>query len=67
MILVMYKNGRCARVPAALLGRLIRQEEISHFWRSSGWVQVCHGPIRKNTNPLYLGPEKRSDWRTHLE
>jgi hypothetical protein len=55
MILVMYKNGRCAKVPAPLLGRLIQQGEISHFRRDSGWVQVC------------LGPEKRGGWRTHLD
>jgi hypothetical protein len=36
MILVMYKNGRCAKVPAPLLGRLIQQGEISHFRRASG-------------------------------
>jgi hypothetical protein len=67
MILVMYKNGRCAKVPAPLLGRLIQQGEISHFRRDSGWVQVCHGPVRRSSTPLYLGPEKRGGWRTHLD
>jgi hypothetical protein len=67
MILVMYKNGRCAKVPAPLLGRLIQQGEISHFRRASGWVQVGHGPVRTKSSPLYPGPEKRSEWRTHLE
>ncbi len=67
MILVMYKNGRCAKVPAPLLGRLLHQGEVSHFWRSSGWVHVDKGPIRGRSTPLYLGPEKRSAWRTHLE
>jgi len=67
MILVMYADGRCAKVPAPLLGRLIQRGEISHFRRSNGWVQVCKGPLRRNFTPLYLGPEKRSDWRTHLE
>lgn len=67
MILVMYKNGRCAKVPAPLLGRLIQQGEISHFQRASGWVQVGQGPVRTNSSPLYLGPEKRRGWRTHLE
>jgi hypothetical protein len=54
-------------VPAPLLGRLIQQGEITHFRRDSGWVQVCHGPVRTNSTPLYLGPEKRRGWRTHLE
>jgi hypothetical protein len=67
MILVMYKNGRCAKVPAPLLGRLIQQGEISHFRRASGWVQVGDGPVRRSSTPLYPGPEKRGDWRTHLD
>jgi hypothetical protein len=67
MILVMYKNGRNAKVPAPLLDKLIRQGEITHFRRSDGWVQVCQDPLRRNFSPLYRGPEKRSEWRTHLE
>lgn len=67
MILVMYQDGRCARVPAPLLGRLIQQGEISHFRRASGWVEVCRDPVRRNFIPLYPGPEKRGDWRTHLD
>jgi len=67
MILVMYTNGRCAKVPARFLGKMIQQGEISHFRRASGWVQVSGGSIRKNIVPLYIGPEKRSEWRTHLE
>jgi hypothetical protein len=46
---------------------LIQQGEISHFRRDSGWVQVCHGPVRRSSTPLYLGPEKRGGWRTHLD
>lgn len=67
MILVMYKNGRSAKVPAPLLGKLIQKEEISHFRRASGWVEVSRDPVRRNLTPLYPGPEKRCDWRTHLE
>lgn len=67
MILVMYKDGRSAKVPAALLGQLIQKGEISHFRRASGWVEVCRDPVRKNFTPLYFGQEKRCNWRTHLE
>jgi hypothetical protein len=46
---------------------LIQQGEISHFRRASGWVQVGDGPVRRSSTTLYPGPEKRGDWRTHLE
>lgn len=67
MILVMYKDGRSAKVPAVLLGQLIQKGEISHFRRASGWVEVCRDPLREKSSPLYCGQEKRCSWRTHLE
>lgn len=67
MILVMYKDGRNARVSASLLGQLIQKGEISHFRRASGWVEVSRDPVRKHFTPLFSGQEKRGNWRTHLD
>lgn len=67
MILVMFSNGRCGKVPPPLLGRLIASGEVTHFWRSDGWVDVKQGPLRKNVRTLHTGQEKRRDHRTHLD
>lgn len=67
MILVMFNNGRCGKVPPPILGRLIASGEVTHFWRTDGWVEVSRGPLRKTVRPLYSGREKRSDWRTNLD
>lgn len=67
MILVMFKNGRCGKVPPAILGRLLATGEVTHFRRSDGWVEAVRGPLRRAVRPLYPDREKRRDWRTHLD
>jgi hypothetical protein len=59
MILVRYEDGRFRKVPAALLGKLITSGEVTHFRRSSGWVEATSDAVRTHFSPRYQGPEKR--------
>lgn len=67
MILVKYRDGRCARVPEQFLGELIAAGRISHFRRAAGWVQIGRDPVRRRSLPLFVGREKRGGWRTSLD
>ncbi|MDY0269453.1 GSU3473 family protein [Trichloromonas sp.] len=59
MILVRFEDGSFRRIPADLLGRLISSGEITHFRRSSGWVDAAGDPVRAHYSPAYQGPERR--------
>ncbi|KAF0220057.1 MAG: hypothetical protein FD174_1502 [Geobacteraceae bacterium] len=57
-ILVLYKDLSYAVVKDYSLDKLIREEKIVGFQRSSGWVSIGHDPVR-GTGGRYSGPERR--------
>ncbi|WP_432823080.1 GSU3473 family protein [Trichloromonas sp.] len=59
MILVRYADGSFRKVPAALLGKLIKSGEVTHFRRASGWVEATSESVRTHFSPRFNGPEKR--------
>lgn len=67
MILVKYRDGKCARVPEQFLSELIAAGSITHFRRGHGWAQIGRDPVRRQSFPLFGGREKRSTWRISLE
>ncbi len=60
MILVRYEDGSFRKVPASLLGKLIKSGEVTHFRRASGWIEATSDAVRTHFSPLYGGSEKRS-------
>ena len=59
MILVRFEDGSFRKVPAALLGKLISSGEVTHFRRSSGWVDAASDSVRTHYSPSYHGQERR--------
>ena len=59
MILVRFEDGSFRKVPAALLGKLINSKEITHFRRSSGWVDATSDSVRAHFSPSYHGQDRR--------
>ena len=59
MIRVMYSDGRFDMVKPGLLEQLLRQEAITSFKRSSGWVVVGRDPLRGTGDASYNGVERR--------
>lgn len=59
MIRVMYSDGRFDMVKPSLLEQLLKQEAITSFKRSSGWVVVGRDPTRGLGDPGYNGVERR--------
>lgn len=59
MILVRFEDGTFRKVPVDLLGRMISSGEITHFRRSSGWVDAAGDQVRSHFSPSYQGPERR--------
>lgn len=59
MIRVMYSDGNFDIVKPGLLHRLIEQESIAGFKRSTGWIVIGRDPIRTDRTTSYSGPERR--------
>lgn len=59
MIRVMYSDGRFDMVKPSLLEKLIKEEAVTSFKRSSGWAVVGRDPIRSNDKTDYSGAERR--------
>jgi hypothetical protein len=59
MILVRYEDGNVRKVPAPLLGKLIKSGEVTHFRRASGWIEATSDAVRTHVSPRYQGAEKR--------
>ena len=59
MIRVMYSDGRFDMVKPSLLEKLIKEEAVTSFKRSSGWAVVGRDPIRSEDNIDYGGAERR--------
>jgi hypothetical protein len=60
VIRVIYQNGEVGTVKPGDLESLIRSQRIYSFKRSSGWVDVSRGPIRKNQSHVIALPERRA-------
>ena len=59
MIRVMYSDGRFDMVKPSLLEKLIREEAVTSFKRSSGWAVVGRDPVRSGDTTDYDGTERR--------
>jgi len=59
MIRVMYSDGRFDMVKPNLLEKLLKEEAVTSFKRSSGWAVVGRDPIRSNDKIVYRGAERR--------
>lgn len=54
---VLYKNNTYGVITRHLLGRFIDLGSITKFFRSTGWVTISVGPIRK-TNRGHPGERR---------
>jgi hypothetical protein len=55
----MYSDGRFDMVKPNMLEKLIKEEAVTSFKRSSGWAVVGRDPIRSNDKIVYRGAERR--------
>ncbi|TYO98494.1 hypothetical protein EDC39_10694 [Geothermobacter ehrlichii] len=60
MIRVRYRNGRSGQITSRQLDALIARGTIVAFRRSSGWVDVETDPVRRQTPPDPVQPERRA-------
>lgn len=56
---VVYQDGMMGMVKPSVLQRLIDNDEIVKFQRSSGWVYPEIDPVRNRTFSGYQGAERR--------
>lgn len=56
---VVYQDGMMDMVKPSVLQRLINNDEIVKFQRSSGWVYPEIDPVRSQTSSGYQGTERR--------
>lgn len=61
-IKVVFVNGNEAVVPSYVLDYLIKENKISAFQRSDGWVQIGADPIRRGQKPLEHAGSRWSDF-----
>lgn len=61
-ITVIFANGDQAVVPSYVLDYLIKENKITAFRRSSGWVRIGEDPIRKSQKPLERPGARWSDF-----
>jgi hypothetical protein len=57
-IRVLYSDNSSGMVSDALLQELIAKGKVVAFFRSTGWVHVKRGPLRRSEG-RYDGPERR--------
>ena len=62
VLYVRYKDGRSDYVHSLFLGTLIRDKEISMFYRPSErqWIDVESGRLRREGRSGYDGVERRT-------
>ena len=56
---VVYQDGMMGMVKPSVLQRLIDNDEIVKFQRSSGWVYPEIDPVRNRASSDYQGAERR--------
>jgi len=59
LIPIVYTDGKHDMIKDFMLTRLIENEDICKFKRSSGWVFITSPEIRKAQNSAYEGHERR--------
>ncbi len=59
MVRIQYPDGKYDMVKVSQLDRLIAENRISGFCRTTGWVTIGRDPIRRNSRSFYLGLERR--------
>ncbi len=59
LIPIIQKNQEPDSVPPHILDRMLANNEIYAFERSSGWAVVGRDPIRTTSRRPYFGPERR--------
>lgn len=60
LIRVVYRDGRHDMVKPHLLNRLLAQQELRSFRRTSGWAVIGIDPLRDSRPEKYNGPERRN-------
>jgi hypothetical protein len=59
LIPVVFADGRQDMVKPYLLDRLIEENRIASFRRSSGWVVIGRDSMRANRREVYCIPDRR--------
>jgi hypothetical protein len=61
ILYVRYPNMKVDYVNALFINRLIRDKAITMFFRPSEqrWVDIEHGPVRRDGPSRYSGAERR--------
>jgi hypothetical protein len=61
ILYVRYPNMKVDYVNALMVGHLIKDKAITAFFRPSElqWVDIEHGPVRKDKPGRYTGVERR--------
>ncbi len=60
MILVRLRDGSFTKIPAPLLGQLLKTKEVTHFRRSEGWVKADSLDLRARGTALGRAHDRRS-------
>ena len=63
MIPVMLKDGTDELVHPQVLDRLLDEDRVMFFKRSTGWVVIGRDPLRGMGGEVYEGKERRSELR----
>lgn len=63
LIRILYKNKKHDMVKDIMLDKLVISGKITKFYRSDGWVNIGHDPIR-GLGGSYNGPERRRTSRS---
>lgn len=64
MIPVMLKDGTDELVQPQVLDRLLEEDKVLFFKRSTGWVVIGRDPLRGMGGGVYEGKERRSSLRS---
>lgn len=61
LLRIQYKDHSYDMIEGRMLDRLISDQRIERFQRSSGWVTIGVDSIRRVANSAYEGEERRAD------
>lgn len=59
LIPVVFHDGRQDEVEPFVLDRLLEDQQLTSFLRSSGWVMIGRDSIRRSRRKVYCIPERR--------
>lgn len=66
LIPVVMRDGHQDMVKSHVLERLLEENKVSSFRRSSGWVAVDRDPVRQGRRQIYCIPERREFPSSHV-